>query len=501
MRKRQKSKFLVFTLTFILLMTGVFTVSPANVFAATVGVVNVCALNLRSGASVLTPTKGVLLQGSSVEIAETCGDWYKVSANVNGGLQEGYVYARYVRVSQEENQQTPEMSVVSGNGIVNVSALNIRSMPSSSSSFLGTVGMGTPVSIVGRSDDEQWYKVRLSLYGHPLEAYVFAQYITLTEGDGAQTQNSGAVAAPGADAETFDAFVGSVDVYAVNLRSGASTSTAILGTLNRETEVEVIGQQDDWYQVRSGDLTGYLYASYVTYVRDLELDSENTDGSASGGDASTGKDSVLFLDTVGHLTGRVNKDGLVLRSGPSDADSFIAMLGMDTLVVINETADDWYAVTTTSDGEIVDGYLNAKYVTMMTEIEEKLETYEKFDPMEVSEEDEYRLACVVYFEAGNQCYDGKLAVANVVLNRVRDPLFPDTILDVIAQPGQFSPYYTGSFDGMLEDKTVPEPCLQAARDALSGINNVPGYYFFTSAQLPSDAAGYLVIQDHIFYHY
>ena len=37
------------------------------------------------------------------------------------------------------------------------------------------------------------------------------------------------------------------------------------------------------------------------------------------------------------------------------------------------------------------------------------------------------LACLIYAEAGNQSYKGKLAVANVVLNRVDSPLFPNTL--------------------------------------------------------------------------
>ena len=48
------------------------------------------------------------------------------------------------------------------------------------------------------------------------------------------------------------------------------------------------------------------------------------------------------------------------------------------------------------------------------------------------------LAKTIYFEAGNQSYLGKLAVARVVLNRVKDAKYPNTICDVIYQKKQFS---------------------------------------------------------------
>jgi N-acetylmuramoyl-L-alanine amidase len=54
------------------------------------------------------------------------------------------------------------------------------------------------------------------------------------------------------------------------------------------------------------------------------------------------------------------------------------------------------------------------------------------------------LACLVEAEAGNQDLTGKRLVVDVVLNRVADPRFPDTIAEVIYQPGQFSPVTNGA---------------------------------------------------------
>lgn len=55
-----------------------------------------------------------------------------------------------------------------------------------------------------------------------------------------------------------------------------------------------------------------------------------------------------------------------------------------------------------------------------------------------SEEEVYLTAQLVYHEAHNQDYDGKVAIAEVVLNRVNSKLFPDSIEEVLYQKGQFA---------------------------------------------------------------
>ena len=70
--------------------------------------------------------------------------------------------------------------------------------------------------------------------------------------------------------------------------------------------------------------------------------------------------------------------------------------------------------------------------------------------MEVKEifkdEDLELLAKCVEAEAGNQGYLGKRLVCDVVLNRASSPEFPDTIEEVINQPGQFSVVANGMID-------------------------------------------------------
>jgi len=91
-----------------------------------------------------------------------------------------------------------------------------------------------------------------------------------------------------------------------------------------------------------------------------------------------------------------------------------------------------------------------------------------------SEEDYLLLAKLTMVEAGYEGYEGQLAVANVILNRVKDPRFPDTIRDVIYAGKQFPPAH----NGLLDEAEPNESVLKAVKDAFNGKNNVEDAVYF-----------------------
>ncbi|WP_306480006.1 cell wall hydrolase [Mediterraneibacter sp.] len=82
------------------------------------------------------------------------------------------------------------------------------------------------------------------------------------------------------------------------------------------------------------------------------------------------------------------------------------------------------------------------------------------------------LAALIYCEAGNQPYEGQVAVGAVVMNRVRSGSYPNTISEVIYQSGQFGPAMTGWLDSVLASGGYTQTAMQAAADALAGSNPV-----------------------------
>ena len=110
------------------------------------------------------------------------------------------------------------------------------------------------------------------------------------------------------------------------------------------------------------------------------------------------------------------------------------------------------------------------------------------------------LACIVSCEAGGESYEAKLAVANVVLNRVRSGAYPSSISGVVYQPFQFTPASNGS----LAKKIANGPdagSKKAAAAALAGTNNVPGYLFFGRTDCVSigNRKSHRVIDHQVFY--
>ena len=125
--------------------------------------------------------------------------------------------------------------------------------------------------------------------------------------------------------------------------------------------------------------------------------------------------------------------------------------------------------------------------------EEKRIAAEKAAAEAAAQADKELLAALIFCEAGNQPYEGQVAVGAVVMNRVRSGSYPDTISDVIYQPGQFSPAMSGWLDSVLASGGYTDSAMQAAADALAGSNPVGDCMYFNTG-----GSG-LQIGDHFFH--
>ena len=103
------------------------------------------------------------------------------------------------------------------------------------------------------------------------------------------------------------------------------------------------------------------------------------------------------------------------------------------------------------------------------------------------------LASLIFCEAGNQPYEGQIAVGAVVLNRVKSSVYPNSVSEVIYQSGQFSPAMSGWLERVRANAGYSESALQAAEDALDGSNPVGDCLYFSTG-------GYgMQIGDHFFH--
>jgi len=90
------------------------------------------------------------------------------------------------------------------------------------------------------------------------------------------------------------------------------------------------------------------------------------------------------------------------------------------------------------------------------------------------------LARLVSAEAEGEPYQGMVAVAAVMLNRVKDLKFPNTTSGVIFQPGAFE----SVSNGLIWQRSPSNQAVSAARDALNGYDPTYGCLFFWNPSKP-----------------
>ena len=110
----------------------------------------------------------------------------------------------------------------------------------------------------------------------------------------------------------------------------------------------------------------------------------------------------------------------------------------------------------------------------------------------------------LYYEAAMEPFEGKLAVAQVTMNRTQSPQFPKTVCGVVYQKGQFS-WVTEKVKG-ITNKYAWEECMIVARKALteSRLHDIiyktnAMYYHNTSVNPPWKLKYVAKIGNHLFY--
>lgn len=166
--------------------------------------------------------------------------------------------------------------------------------------------------------------------------------------------------------------------------------------------------------------------------------------------------SLTLTATAGKLYIKANDRYLYLPEGVQLIDG-VMMVGLDALAKAFDATTGWDAETgtftvTRGSGAILHGdqYYN--------------------------ENDLFWLSRVIFAESGNQILEGKMAVGNVVMNRVNHSIWPDTIRGVISQKNQFSTWRGGA----IANRTPNAESVIAAKLVLDGgvVEEIKDAYFF-----------------------
>lgn len=353
----------------------------------------------------------------------------------------------------------------------------------------------------------------------------------VTSGDAAEQDAEGDLTEMSADVEDAD-----TAVQAENAASDTETDVSTETACSEQTEEEEIWQNrlmadvNDYLYVRASadadaEIVGKLYKGDVAEIQEegsgwTHVASGNVDGYVNNDYCVTGTEALAYAQQNFDTEAEVLTNGLRIRSEADENASVITAVSEGTTLKVDsdvETDDQWIAVVYGGTTR----YVSADYVTTslalgegVTIEEEQAElariaeeeaakkaaqvtevTTVQNAAVEATVDDVTLLAAIIQCEAGNEVYEGQLAVGAVVMNRVRSGGYPSTVHDVIYQKSQFPPAGAGSVANVAA-KGPKQSCLQAAQEALNGTDNTGGATCFRRAS--SGHAG-VVIGNHVFY--
>ena len=303
-----------------------------------VGLISANQLNVRTSPNENGQVIGTLHKNDKVNVLDKSIDgWYKI--DFNG--RRAYVSSKYVNlISYKNNEVKTEVKKepIEGTGKVNINtALNVRQASTTNSRIIGSLKGGEKVNIISESNG--FYKIEFNnSYG-----YVYSKYIS-KDGDSEKVQvvkqeevkkekvdesKKEAKATPKAEPVVLAVRslnkTGIVNVSSsLNVRSSASTSSKVIGSLSGNTKVTIIGEEGAFYKIEYKGSHGYVAKEYV---KDVTENNNSNQGTQTPEKPSTPEST--------EKTGIVNvSSSLNVREGASTSSKVIGSLSGNTKVTI-----------------------------------------------------------------------------------------------------------------------------------------------------------------------
>ena len=271
---------------------------------------------------------------------------------------------------------------------------------------------------------------------------------------------------------------------ALNIRAEADEKSEKVGYLYKDCGGTILERKDGWTKLKSGNVIGWAKDEYLLF----------------------GEEAKAMAEDVGNWIVTLDAEAVRVRMEPNmQADIYGLLAYDDSVEFIDVVNSNWISVDYNDEiGYINTDYVNVKFHIDEGETMEVIRVRERDEPERernanrgavAADADEVRLlGALIYCEAGNQPYEGMLAVGAVVMNRVKSGAYPNTIHSVIYASGQFTPAMTGKVAKAYEGN-VPDLCLQAAQAAINGETTVGDATHFRRA---GKREGY-VLGDHVFW--
>lgn len=249
----------------------------------------------------------------------------------------------------------------------------------------------------------------------------------------------------------------------LDIHAEANTASAVIGQVMEDGHVAILAKYNDWVQIQAGEIAGWVPAENL-----VETEISNEEAVAA------------------------NEQVIAERTGATASeDEFFA----EEEVQQDETAALQAEASEAAQNEIEEVQAAEEAARIEAEAQQAALAAQAAQTAAISAEELKLLANIIYCEAGSESYVGKVAVGNVIMNRVKSASQPNTITEVVYAKGQFSPVRNGSLQRALSSDKADAACYQAAIEALAGAQPVGDKLFFRR----NNGRSGQVIGHHVFY--
>ena len=296
----------------------------------------------------------------------------------------------------------------------------------------------------------------------------------------------------------------------LDIHAEANTASAVIGQVMEDGHVAILAKYNDWVQIQAGEIAGWVPAENLveTEISNEEAVAANEQVIAERTGETASEDEFFAEEEV------QQDETAALQAEASEA----AQNEIEEVQAAEEAARieaEAQAKAAAEEAARIEAEAQAKAAAeeaARIEAEAQAKAAEEAARLEaeaqqaalaaqtaqtaaISAEELKLLANIIYCEAGSESYVGKVAVGNVIMNRVKSASQPNTITEVVYAKGQFSPVRNGSLQRALSSDKADAACYQAAIEALAGAQPVGGKLFFRR----NNGRSGQVIGHHVFY--
>ncbi len=312
----------------------------------------------------------------------------------------------------------------------------------------------------------------------------------------------------------------------LDIHAEANTASAVIGQVMEDGHVAILTKYNDWVQIQAGEIAGWVPAENLveTEISNEEAVAANEQVIAERTGATASEDEffaeeevqqdetaalqaeaseaaqneieeVQTAEEAARLEAEAQAKAAAEEAAQLEAEAQAKAAAEEAARLEAEAQAKAAEEAARLEAEAQAKAAAEEAARIAAEAQQAALAAQAAQTAAVSAEELKLLANIIYCEAGSESYVGKVAVGNVIMNRVKSASQPNTITEVVYAKGQFSPVRNGSLQRALSSDKADAACYQAAIEALAGAQPVGGKLFFRR----NNGRSGQVIGHHVFY--